>query len=960
MTKSTKTASLLAARASLGLVVLCFAALGAGVVGDSWGQPPAQKKPRVEEEEDTPKAKKESQKKRVEEEDEPTKAKTPPGKKKRAEEEEETPKGKTKRKIIQIEDDDDNRAKSKTGRSHLPTGDGDLKQLAEQATHPGVQALFRALAVPHDHVLHKASSVTVGGRKTQDEYNAEPIPLYLGNNPERYSRENLTFIPLSYDWKPEKQRKPILQNVESVRPYEQIAQDKVKEFLSGKYDQLEPEDKNYLSSFDMLVAAEQALTAVLRWHESARQKHVRAGEGWDLVEASVRKQLLEDVLLKQMAVLKAAQDWDKMLALTRRLAGTYANSAERERFFRPAAEMVQQALNDPTGSDDKKQQARKRLLELERDYPGNPAFRPIVETLRKQAQSYLDQAKELSKDKSEEKRRLVNERLQQAKETWPDLPELHAFELEWNTEHPILRVGVRGRLPQYFSPAWACTDDEQRVVEMLFESLVKLLPDRASGFQYHPGLAEYRPRVLPLGRQFELPRNAQWSNGTALNATDINFTLKLLQEKGFSVGRSPEWGKLLDTVQSERSPTQLTLRLKQGFLDPLALMTFKILPDDQPALKDVNSKAFAQDPVCSGPFRLDASRHSDENNRECLFFLANPSYGLRTTRRELPHIKEIRLYAYTDAVDELSRGKLDLVLDLTAKEADDLQQKSGDLKVKVSLPLSTVPNRRIYFLAINNKKLANPSLRKALAYAINREALLDAHFRGPLKGVHKALNGPFPVGSWACNPAAINRQGKNGLDLFNEGRARDLSQQQEVRQAAATGPWKLKYPQGDATLDAAMKALCDQVKERTGLVLEPAPLDPQQLREDVEKSQIYDVAYYHYDFPDETYWLKPLLGSPARALAGGGEAGNASREENIFCFADKDLPILLGEATKWRDFAQVQTNARTIHTWLLGKMPFIPLWQLDPLLAHHDAVRPSAWDPQLVFNDIENWRLQRK
>jgi ABC-type transport system substrate-binding protein len=774
--------------------------------------------------------------------------------------------------------------------------------------------------------------------------------------PKDYRREIEKFTLFDVDWNRGRSFAPSLDSLESIRPYELIAQDKVKAFLRTPYDQRDENDRDYLSRFDMLMAAEQALSSVLRWHESARQTEQRKGDAWDEVQASLRKMLLDDVLLEQMKVLAAERDWDKVLALTRRLAATYANTAERERIFRPVAGMIQDALKDATAGEEQKQQVRKRLQELESEYPDNPAFKPLREMLTKQAQSLLDQAKELIKDKKDTaKVQEAMKRVHEAEETWPQLPELRTFKLELSSEHPVLRVGVRGRLPQYFSPGWACTDSELRAVEMMFESLVQLVPDQAGGLEYRQGLAEYRPRVVALGRQFELPHNTLWSDGhTVVNASDIDFTLKLLQQEGVSVGRSREWGKLLDTVVSKSSPTQLTIRLKQGFLDPLALMTFKILPRDRKDLEAVNTEAFARKPVSSGPFRLDAERHSDENNRECVFFMANPSYGLRPTKRLLPHIQEIRFYAYNDAVAELASGKLDLVLDLNAKEAEELKKRSEELKIEVPKPSPNVPNRRIYFLAINNQHIKDVHVRQTLAKAINREALLDTYFRGALKEqIHKPLNGPFPVGSWASNPSLVNRQNKkNPLDMFDEARARDMSRELSFKSVAGSGgKWELKYPDGDPILAEAMKALCAQIKDLTGMTFEPTPLEPSKLRDAVEQTQSYDLAYYHYDFPDETYWLAPLLSPSPRAVGG---------EDNIFRFNNDKLPILLGEATKYRDFAQVQKHAWVLHEWLNSEMPFIPLWQFDPLAAYSRAVEPAGWEPLLLFGNIAEWRLQRK
>jgi ABC-type transport system substrate-binding protein len=924
MTTFPRIASLSIARTSLGVVALGFALLGAWTAGDLWGQPPgqavvfAQKKPRLEEEEEAP-------------------AKAPP-KKQRVEEEEDTPKVKPpKSKVIRVEEEEDPVAKPGMTRPEAPAA-GDLRQLAEQATNPGVRTLFMDLAVPHDHVVLKPlTRVTSGSGAIPRDYDVEPVPVYLGNNPTRYHK-GLKFQPLVHGRR-EKPFSARLDSIEYVRPYEEIAQEKVRAFLKDeKYYETKPRDsKEYLSHFDMLVVAEQALSAVLRWHESAWQTGQRSGKEWNKVESGLRDQLLDDVLLKQMDVLAKSRDWNRMLALMRRLAATYTDKDKRTRISRPVAKLIKDALKDPTADEKSKQETRKRLHDLVAEFPDNPVFLDLGNDLRKEAQRLLAEARKLSGDKNDTEKQQEAERLlKEAEETWPQLQELHAYKLERSTEHPVLRVGVRGRLPKYLSPGWACTDTEQRAVEMLFESLVKLVPDEAGIFRYRPGLAEDRPKVVPLGRHFQLPRYAQWSNGKPLNSSDIRFSVGLLKT-GVGLGRSRAWGELLDQVEVKGDASQVTLRLHQGCLDPLAPMTFKILPNHQARVLD--TEEFAKNPVGSGPFRLDASRHSDDN-RECVFFLANPSYGLRSSKRNLPHIQEVRFYSYGNAVDELRSGKLDLVLDLTAEDVDKLRQQASN--VETPLPAPTAPNRRIYFLAINHSKLADVNLRKALAYAINREKLLNEHFRGPLGNkVHKVLNGPFPAGSWACDPSLANRQNKGSLDLFDAVRARGFMNQRTV------GPLTLKYPEGDPSLENALKDLCEQVKSTTGIVLELSRCDPVQLRQDVERTQSYDLAYYHYDFPDETYWLRPLLGP-----RDGGDS-------NLFKFTHEKIQETLQDATHYRDFAKVREYQWAVQKLLTEQMPFIPLWQLDPLLAYSRAVKPSALEPLRVFTNIEEWRVQR-
>jgi peptide/nickel transport system substrate-binding protein len=903
MTILSRRVSLLVARTSLVVVALSLAIFGAWSAGNLLGQQSEQKKQRKEEEEDAPM--------------------------------------KPKRKVIIVPGEEENKTKSEKEPSAKPAASGDLAQLAEQATHPALKAFFRSLAVPHDWALYQRSRITTSGESRRREDNIVPIRFYLGNDPGRYRRERLRFTPFTLDWQKGTSYDPIIENLELVRPYEELAQDAVKKFLRENYDQLDKDDPKYLSRYDMLTAAEQVLSSVLRWHESAIATGKRTGEDWNKVEKALRKQLLEEVLLEQMKDRARAKDWERVLELTHRLAKNYDNTDER--IFLPVADMIQRALNDPTSSEDTRRETFKRLHELEMEFPDNRAFQPLSKMLRESAEKLLKDAEELASDRENaQKLQRARELLAQAEESWPQHPKLSELRAQIGMDYPILRVGVRGPLPKYFSPALACTDNERRAVEMLFESLVKLVPDEAGGYRYRQGLAESPPKVVPLGRQFDLPRNAQWSDGKRLNFMDIDLSLKLLHA-GKGVGRSRVWGDLLLKVESMKNPFQVTVRMKQGFLDPLALMTFKILPRDQND-PPVYTEEFAMKPVTSGPFRLEPSQRSDERRRPYLAFVANPSYGRRPSKQRKPHIQEVRFYSYTgntDIADELSKGRLDLVLDLTAKEAEQLLQKPN-ADIVVPMPSPAVPNRRIYFLAINTRRLEDAKLRQALSCAIDREGLVNNHFRAGMKApLHKALSGPFPVDSWACKKE--NDANKSSQSLFDPERAKLLKPQGKV------GPFRLKYVADNAAVDEAMKELCAQVKQRTGVVLEPTPSTPYKLQQDVERTKDFDLAYYHYDFPDETYYLAPLLGPPPGA-----------DDKNMFQYQNADLSTVLAETRSFRDFAKFQEHQWLTQDMLNREMPFIPLWQLDPLLAYRRDVKPAALDPLLVFTNIEDWVLLRK
>src|SRR5262249_29226972 len=140
-----------------------------------------------------------------------------------------------------------------------------------------------------------------------------------------------------------------------------------------------------------------------------------------------------------------------------------------------------------------------------------------------------------------------------------------------------------------------------------------------------------------------------------------------------------------------------------------------------------------------------------------------------------------------------------LVLDLSPEQAVHLKEQAN-----VTLSPRAALNRRVYFLAVNhrNPKLQSAAVRRALAYAINREQLLDEHFRKGLGAVyHQALNGPYPARSWALNPALAKREGS--LDPFDAELARGLLSQ-EAKDLPQQIELTLKYPADDKILAEAL------------------------------------------------------------------------------------------------------------------------------------------------------------
>jgi ABC-type oligopeptide transport system substrate-binding subunit len=515
---------------------------------------------------------------------------------------------------------------------------------------------------------------------------------------------------------------------------------------------------------------------------------------------------------------------------------------------------------------------------------------------------------------------------------------------------PILYVGVH-HLPEKLSPATAWTNSETQAIELLFESLVEPRYDRELGQFYRPLLAASLPEPGAGGRHFQLSRTAHWSDGKPMTSPDVRHTAQILAESG----RAPEWRDLLEEPRVENDPYAIDIAYRRLPLDPLARLSFKILPQTfaGKGLFQADDPAFAAAPVGSGPFRYAGRQVHD--GRTCAVFTANPHYR----RPGLPHIREIRFYVSSDPVADFRdpNHPLHLLLDVPT-------DRLGALKAAPAPTIHTLYSRRVNFLALNHRVplLQNQFLRLAIAHAIDRERILNGRFRGvtmDFTGLafrprvlhpefHHALNGPFPADSWANTPSVTDQSYLLRLDL---------ARADALKSAAKHVELTLKYPDDDPRVAAACRDIAQHVTQldagdKFALRIKLVPLPPRQLKEAVDRRD-FELAYYHHDYADESYWLWPLFDTRREAMQQGGS--------NILGYKNDDvLEKLFRDTMAERDFTRLRERTHALHAHLYETMPLIPLWQLDAHVAvHPDLSLPvGRLDPLRIFAGADDWTLR--
>jgi hypothetical protein len=816
---------------------------------------------------------------------------------------------------LHIDDDEPAPASSRTFGSR-PI---DLRREAEQAKHPAARLLFTRLAVPHDELTLKPAGAV---------REVEPLTRYVGTAAKFDGKLTLRWAD------PTRPREPFditAREIDHIDYYEGLAVTLVDRFFDSV--------KQGLPRLETLDAAEKALGEVLRFHETARERGIRKGDDWAGLERDLRAKLLS-VRLSQLQALADAKDWTGALELGNQLMEVYPQNRElRSALIKIRAEQILLSLDD----DRSYVEGRKGLEQIERLFPGGqnePLASKLRDKLQERARTLRQQVEQLAKKDKVKAAAL----LRTVEGIWPQLDGLPRLHQELQPYKP-LRVGVR-QMPEHFSPATAVTDSERQALELLFESLVRPVPDPAVGQRYEGVLAVGDPRLVPLGRQFQMAR-ALWYRppragedqavSELVTAADVTSTIT----GNSKLNRSSEWRDVLAGAQDLQDPFLVRLSLRQGYLDPLSLMTFKVVPARY-LTTGSDDAAFSRNPVGSGPFYYAGTRDQGKTT----VFLANPVYGSRSAKRELPHLREIHLFRPKAPILDFRDGQLHLLLDLPTQQIKELKSPDAGLQ---NVTVYTLPSRRVWFLAVNHRqqKLQNDNLRRAIAHAIQREKILDDCFRDTYrtdKGqrVHAALNGPYPAGSWPCDP-------KLPADPYRPDLAGPFA-----KQSGAVGQeLELLFPSDLPQVEDACRAIKTQV-EATGIKIRLRGVSTPELYRAVAVEQKYELAYYHWDHIGDSYWLWPLFDPDTAGRGGKNVLGPVN---------DAELEGLFKQVLAHREFSKVQELTRHIHKRLYDRMPLIPLWQLDMHIAVHSDVKtvppPERLDPLLVFTHVEQWKLEK-
>ena len=307
-----------------------------------------------------------------------------------------------------------------------------------------------------------------------------------------------------------------------------------------------------------------------------------------------------------------------------------------------------------------------------------------------------------------------------------------------------LRVAVQ-REPNSLNPILSAFTIEGFVNRLSFDNLLTIAAD---GRTVVPDLATEVPTtrnggISPNGLTitYHLRHGVRWQDGVPFTSKDVKFTWQAMVNPNNNVNTTVGYSD----VKSVDTPSDDTVvfHLKKKFApfvntifaesdNPICIIPEHLLGK----FPDLNRVPFNQEPVGTGPFKVARWVHGDH-----IELVANPDYW-----RGAPKLKSIVVRMIPDENTEINA--------LRSHDIDFMFEPSPNLY----LTLKTIPGIKIVldpgpdalWMLMNTTRppLDDARVRRALAYAVDKQALVDK-FTG---GSAKIAWSDQPSYSWAYNP----------------------------------------------------------------------------------------------------------------------------------------------------------------------------------------------------------------
>lgn len=510
----------------------------------------------------------------------------------------------------------------------------------------------------------------------------------------------------------------------------------------------------------------------------------------------------------------------------------------------------------------------------------------------------------------------------------------------------ILREGTLQE-PRFINPIYASSDTDRDLVNVIFSKLIRyddngnLIKDLAEDIEISPDGKDYTVK---------LRSGIRWHDGNDFSADDVVFTIKTIQDPEYKSPLRQNWQGV--TVQKlNNAAVRFSLRQPYApFMDNLAVgilpeHLWRKIPRETAILSDLNLKA-----VGTGPYKFKKFTRRQDGTITSLALSRNERFYLPG-----PYLKEIRFSFYEDEdklVAAYRRNEIDSFVFLSANRLGEIGQ--------LDLRLHELKPPKIFALFLNSSlqpALGRMAVRKALAMAINRAALIERIVSGG--GV--AVNSAIPPEAFGFNadiaPRPYDPQESRKLleddgwkDSDNDGvleRTEGKGRQKSVQKL------EIRIATSDAPELSASANLIAEMWQAIGVKTEIKIFALNDLEATMIRPRAYETLLFGEVFghdPDPfAFWHTSQLKDPGL---------------NIALYSNRAVDQLLEEARRTSDSKIREQKYREFQKIVSGELGAIFLYSPTHYYAIRRSIQGVEFEavglPEERFNQVNQWYTETR
>jgi peptide/nickel transport system substrate-binding protein len=449
--------------------------------------------------------------------------------------------------------------------------------------------------------------------------------------------------------------------------------------------------------------------------------------------------------------------------------------------------------------------------------------------------------------------------------------------------------------PIALDPRFATDAISSRTGELVFDALVRL---DAHG-QFYGDLAVSFERPTSTTMIFHLRPGLRFSDGRPLTARDVKYTYDSILDPATA---SPKRSGLrqLAAITSPDDAT-IVMTTKGPYAPALEMATMGVVPEGTP----LPGKGAARWPAASGAFEI-ASFARDE----ALVLARNPNRAHEAG--DIPGIVFKVVPDPTVRALELAEGICDLA------ENNIQPDLLGYLGMRPDLVINQSPGSEYYYLEFNfrDPHLRDPRVRRAIAYAIDREAIIGSLY----KATARVATGMLAPENWAYNGDVT----RYPYDPFKASKLLD----EAGYSIGPTGVRNLNFVYKTTPEGRRLGETIQAMLRRIGVTLEIRTNEFATFYSDIQKGN-FDLTSLDWVATDLTHQYFMVFDSKMTPPRGSnrGDYSNPAMDRLL-----EQGEITLEPRARREIYAQVQKIAAT-------DLPYVSLWWMDNVVVMNRRVK---------------------